>query len=58
MLRLALDRVRIESGQIWIRVGLSLGHSCLDWIGSGMNRFDFGSFRVYIGSFRVQVYIG
>ena len=53
MLRLALDRVRIELGQIWIRVGL--GHSCSGWIGLGMNRF--GSFRVwvYIGSFWVRI---
>ena len=42
MLRLALDRVRIESGQIWIRVDSGLGHSCSGWIGLSMNRFRFG----------------
>ena len=48
MLRLALDRVRIESGQIWIRVGL--GDLCLGWIDLGMNRFGFGLVRVISGS--------
>jgi len=70
VVRLAFDRVRVESGQIWIRVGL--GHSCLGWIGSGMNRFEFSSIWIIlgsglhrvisgsgqIGSIRVQVYIG
>uniref|UniRef100_A0A7C8ZL83 Uncharacterized protein n=1 Tax=Opuntia streptacantha TaxID=393608 RepID=A0A7C8ZL83_OPUST len=61
MLGLALDRVRIESGQIWIWVGLGLGESCSGWIDSGM--ILFGPFRVQVisvqfGSFRVRVYIG
>ena len=55
MLRLALDRVRIESGQIWIRVGLGLGHSYLGWIGLELVRFGSFRVRVYIGSFRVRV---
>ena len=48
--KLELDQVRIEPGQMQIWVDLSSGHSCLGWIGSGMNMFGFHLVRVISNS--------